>query len=1596
MHLAESSERRGRPASQRWTIFPLVAAGLFLATVGGSSRHAEGQIQVPGFGRMTTGEQDTTAGVYLPTDRTLSRAIARARERLAQHEYHEALAFLHGLLGRQEDWFLERSDGAQERRGAKATARQLIGELPPEGRDAYELLHGTTARKQLEAALQSGSRDGISQVVRQYFHTTAGYEAALVLAQLEADQGHRLAAAQLYQELIDSPRAAAQFEPQLSVLAALNHLAAGNRDAAADTMRSLIERQPSAEITFAGKKALVPSADADLVAWLSQFVGVPTVTAPSELNWLTARGDPARNALKPGGRPHLRTRWQARVINDPSVEAFLAGRSEDFAQRGVVVIPASRPVAVGDVVVMRTPENIVAVDWQSGKRIWETREDDELEAEDAPNRFANQFGQVEREQWAAQGNPLEERMWDDSLVMSLSSDGERVFVLRGARVDEDEQVIGWQMAPGFGRVNGEVRANTNQLAAYDIATQGKLVWELDGARAPAPLDGAFFLGAPLAIDNTLYVMAEIRSAIYLFALDPATGHVQWHQQLVGLEQSVGLDPARRRAGATPSYDAGILICPTSASAVIAIDVVKREFAWVYRYPREPQSPADLRNMWQNQAQSASMRTNNNWLDSAAIIGEGHVFITPPESSELHCIDLRTGKFAWKHRQGESLFVAGVDRGNVLLIGAEGVQALRVSDGSAAWQPEVVPLPEGALPAGQGYMSDGRYYLPLTTGEIAAIETADGTLNVFRAARPGAALGNLICYRGSILSQSALVLDKFEQLDVLKQRVEKTLAANPNDATALRELAELKRTDGQTTEAVGLLKRAFELAAGDALAQEMLTEVLLEALATDYAAFRDDIQLLNRLIHDRQQQIELMRIEASGLDRLGQRLEAFDAYLRLADFTAEGPVHLRIDPDYSVRSDRWICGRLGALWSNASEDERAAILKRLTARRPRLDNPRTAAELRHYLAHAGELPGANDVRRALARFLIDRKRHKEAESELLELSAAPDAQSNVIAELINRLAAESLAKDDRDESAKPWPRGQVDAELIPAAAGAVDARSARAQAERQAGYRQLRIEQDTSLGPAMFDWFVAMDCSELVGRNVLGDDVLHLAIDQNSWARPYRDSSLVHAGRLGRLLFVTLGGQVMAIDSPRGAVGSASDVLWQTDPFGRYSADPLHKRRVSTESVPRANRRPAYHSSSGRRRMVGAIGAGVHSLGPVTPRGVVFQEQDQLKCVDPNSGELLWVRTDIPVGCELFGDMEYVFAADVGARVAHVIRTVDGRMVGKRELPKYEWLITVGRNVAEVGFKMNRDDRALVIRISDLFSNEVLYSHEFPLESRVSVVEPNAIAVFEPSGTFKLIDARSGEIQIDAELEPLENLHSVNTMRAGGKLFVFVSVKSNEQQFKPLVQQSEYPIVNGMVYAFSQSTGKPLWPAPAVVRNRGIVLSQPQDIPLLVFAERKTVRDAATGGGSQLRLLCLNQETGQTVYRNDTLPDTSITRFRIRGERDAGAVVAVEMNAGTIQLTMTDRPSPPQPPANDDLETRRDTEERGLRRIGRRMSGVLQGAIENSAERAKIRQFEEIERARQEMKKAELERIRKMQLERTEKQDEDDAPQTDDD
>jgi outer membrane protein assembly factor BamB len=1528
---------RFRASQLAWTGVLLVAATSLVVGVRRESAVGQ-QIQFQINPAQAPPDEDPY-GVYLPTDRTLSRGVSRARERLQAGEYNEALAFLQQLLDRDEDVFVD--DAAQPHRlhGLKAAARKLIAGLPAAGREMYELLHTAAARRQLDAALVSGNRAELAQLVRRYFLTAPGYEAALVLAQMELDRGHPLTAAHLYEQLLADPATAAEFEPQLSLLTAVSWQSAGRADSAAAVLRALAEKHAGAEVELARRKLRLPKVsdtDAELFAWLDENIGHAAANAAASSDWLTLRGDPSRNTQHRGGAPHLSARWQSRVVNDPRFENFLTARRQLAEQQGIVSIAAARPIATGNVVLMRTPQNVVALDWQTGKRIWETREEESSTREQYLAEF---MAENNGDDIAVMSHPLEQRVWDDTLTMSLSSDGQRAFALSGMSLIEREQQSAWGVGPGFGGSFDFSAAPTNRLTAYELATEGKLAWEIDGAGAAGDLSGVFFLGAPLAVDGSLYVLAEIRSAIYLLALESSTGKLEWRQQLAGLEQGISLDPQRRQNAATPSYSAGILVCPTTAGIVVAVDVVRHEFAWVYRYSRQADSFANVRQGWQGRADVPVPRANNYWLDGSAVIADGKVLVTPPESAELHCLDLSSGKQLWKKPREKFLFLACVDHGNALLVGADCVFAVRLADGAPAWSKEVA-LPVGSLPNGLGYLSDGRYFLPLSSGQVIAVRTSDGLATAAIDAPSDVVVGNLICHRGSIISQSAMFLDKFEQIEVLRERAEAALAANPRDAAAIRDLAEMRRLEGALAEAVPMLKQAYEIDPSDLVTRDMLADALLEALAGDYVTYQSDLPLLRGIVDRPQQQIDLLRIDAQGLDAAGRRMEAFAAYLRLVDATAADLASLTINPQHTARSDNWVRAQLNALWSAASTSERDEITRQLDTRKLAWASPPTASDLRTRLAYFGGLPGTDDIRLQLIHVLLERTEPLDVEMELMRLERSPENQSQATAAT---LLTQWLLDQGRPEPSaagahtQAWPHGRTTAEDLPGTAANRRDITRRAQAEYQLGLRKLGLEQigGPACGPSQ--WLIAQDGSRLIGRDAAGLDVFRFnASRRSAMQRFVGNSDLVQAAQLGDLLYVTLGGQVVAIDSRQRGENGESDVIWQSSQVARLpTSAPLAGRR---------NGQSIYHPWSQRKRVPGAAGGLIASLGPATPSGVVFQDRQLLRCVDPLHGETLWSRNDVPVGCELFGDDEFVLAADPAESTVYVIRMSDGELVERRALPETPWLLTAGRNVAQLVDSKDSQRPRKALRIVDAVSDDKLFEADYDPAVRMTTLEPNYIAVVEPGGRFLLIDVCSGDPLIDETLPLSAPPRSIVTFRSGDQLFLGVNGPARQQSSRLI--GLDYPLVDGQVFAFDLRDGRTMWPGPAVIDARGIALTQPADIPVLVFVDRLLKRNSS-GSGTKLRLLCLDKATGATVYRNDELPDTTGGQFRVRATRGETATVDVEMPAKTIRLTFSERPHSPEPPANDLVEAPRKSLGRGLWGVTRRMGSALQDVIQKS-------------------------------------------------
>ena len=83
-------------------------------------------------------------------------------------------------------------------------------------------------------------------------------------------------------------------------------------------------------------------------------------------------------------------------------------------------------------------------------------------------------------------------------------------------------------------------------------------------------------------------------------------------------------------------------------------------------------------------------------------------------------------------------------------------------------------------------------------------------------------------------------------------------------------------------------------------------------------------------------------------------------------------------------------------------------------------------------------------------------------------------------------------------------------------------------------------------------------------------------------------------------------------------------------------------------------------------------------GAISSRCVCFQRLRNLVAVDPLTGELLWVRHDIPQGSEVFGDDQYIFVLEPPQPV-----NVNGPFRGPVRVMGGGTLVVNGRVIREV-------------------------------------------------------------------------------------------------------------------------------------------------------------------------------------------------------------------------------------------------------------------------------------------------------------------------
>ncbi|MFN0054491.1 MAG: PQQ-binding-like beta-propeller repeat protein [Planctomycetales bacterium] len=1453
------------------------------------------------------------------SSRELERRFRRGRELLAEENFSEGTRLLQSVLETDEDeFFYLESDGESSERSLKFEAQSLLGGMPAAGRELYEKQYGPIARRLLTDAQASGDAELLAFITRRYFHTRPGLEAAYRLAGDALDHGHPLTAALALERLRHTPLAKELLEPLLSVKTALAWWRAGRTDKALETLTQLRAERPTSRILLGGRHLPAFESSDQARAWLLTVLEPRQDSAGAADHWTMVRGNPRRNATSSGGSPYLNQSWRVSLLEgsglspeqDAALARALGERRRDPAsggddEGGTPMVPGFQPLIVGSLAIARGLSDVRAYHLATGELAWATGEKDQLLLE------LLRVGGGPQAQLPGM-SPLTylmtQRIWGDSAFATLSSDGELVYVV------ED---LGLNGTPPMQIPRVTLNRDFNRLVAYDVRT-GKAVWEAGGApgNGTEDLAGHFFLGAPLVLDRRLYGLAEVSGEIRLVVMDPSDGRRLWTQTLNN-DPDLAWDASRRRSGLTPSFDGGILVCPTGSDQTTAVDLTGRLLLWRYRL-RDRSETYDARPnqvILQQQQMLARLQTNggidqNRWLDSTAIISDGRVLLTPRDANDLHCIHLLDGTLAWKEPRGDGLFVGGVHNGHVVVIGRTFVQALRLDDGQPAWEdPVAIPVPSG-----RGFIAGDLYHLPLSTAEVASIDLRRGQIVSRSRSMQERVPGNLVSVGGHVMSQGADFLEGFPQLETLENEVAGRLINDPDDGAALALRGEILLQRGQVQQAYVALQRALDLQSDDEVIRQLLVGSLLEGLRVDFAEYRHLPVDFDRLFAAPEQRSAYLWLQAAGYSRMGDPHSAFESLLKFADLSVSDREQERVGATQTVRRDRLVQSRAAQLAASATPGERNSLERTWRARMESLREEGNAAGLRrfaHYfggLFHSPELIESQFRAASTGNWLEEELQWRpwcDAKDPALAAQATGRLAALLLAAERPRDALSPMARLERDwpqvvaldglrgvELVSQWKeRPEVRRALAPAhvwPSGVV-----RAEREPNVGNptssRAFMIPLEGDRHPYFAD--VTLEISgrwqDFIARDTLGRPIWKVSLDS-----PIPTTNFVfnRAYPCEHLLIIAIGTQVVAIDTLGTAEQPGARLLW----------------RMNLIDIPSGAIVPRGMGNFRRRMPLNQMVADqLGSVGPVARDYVAVFKGRKLMALEPLTGKPLWTRDGMTPGSEALGDEELLFVIPPDSTRAQMYRALDGELLGDRDFP------AAGLRVGMTGrfaTTWQETPEGQVLTSYDIAAQQVRWQRPFAPGAQIAVIDERDVAVLEPGGRFTVVALADGAPRWEAAVGPQPRVHQLVVVRSGGMYLAIINEPLANSVPQWIQSNLQSLPVNGTLHGFDVQTGQPLWTTR--IQRQLLDMNQPAGLPLLTFMVQTQEPRAKAGAlvENKLNLLCLDKRTGRVLYEDKRRDEPSLFYVEYGVDFDQQQI-ELKLARSTVRLTFTDTPWP---------------------------------------------------------------------------------------
>ena len=1502
-----------------------------------------------GFGQDDDDEiPNDPPGAAIPAPRSLRLGLAKVRRDIRSGEYQSAIESVANIIEEMQgesDYVI--SSDAQGTQSFRAELSDTISKFPTEAIRLYELQFGAEAKAKSQQALRRNDYHGLGEIIAEFPHTQAALEAGIALGRVEIERGRPRSAQRLLTSVLASSARKSAQEVIATLLLATADAQLGDVSGAEAKVDALRQNPSLAKLLQESK--IDPLPKDGVGSWLSKSLGAVS-TSKRDLPgaWKVSFGSLTRNLPISENRFSIDVKWRVPTVNEPSGDQMAHKLARTFVQRNHSIAPTLQALVVGPVVLMRTPNKLVAVQFESGKRIWEYVSEKSTADEDTKPVASHDSLEAE----------IQQRIWDDSAQGQFSSDGKRIFLVEGL------PVTGRLQAQRGGFNNWKPEKPIARLVALELESGGKLLWR---SNDHSVTDTISFLGAPCPVDGRIYAIGEENDEVQLLCLDPDSGEVHWKQSLCSVE--VFQDQQRRFYGATPSFSEGVLVCPTGVGSIVGVDPVTRRILWIHTANGTPNTPNRPNFMRGGNRIRPHKSAGQRWAFANPIIHGTKILLTLPESDKLICLDLFSGRQLWTIPRDSGLFVGGVLGDVAIVVSANRISGIRLeATGEVAWPS--IPFTDGVT-SGRGLIVGEDYLHPLSNRQLIRIRVSDG--EVRERIKLDSPLGNLLICKGHLISQGFDELASFASLTELRERLDSLRASNENKPQIISTELELLSVEGKTSEAMKLVEASLSVRDKDPSLEQLAAAVLVRVLEQSE---KIDDHLLERVessVVDTPMRDRFLRLAVDAYGSSNRWDKSCVSLLKMIDdriVSSAGQGKSADEPtefgnDWLVRPSHWIGGRLLVATSRASEHDRDLIRQRSEALAQLVRGHSLNSLEKRFMAIFPGQPAAESLMLSLAETAKANGMKVDAVSILTEALEASDrkiaaaaalALSEIFIKEQNRVGvAHSLDVIERrfsneeidsgvlgkDWAAKvrqepnvsrlvqrhEWNRGKVIVEENQGSPtrGASDDGQIRSQILETVGERfddlTLFIEKDPPSIRARTPF------GELIGEPIpVGREQRSITPGKN--ANVYRTRILA-----GRFL-VENGAELVAIEPRAELRGESDPAAWRKELI-----DVTDTPGVQVGPITKSLENPLWgfpitYVTEQTSHLAGRVAC-------VGTRAVAYLKKGRLFCVDAATGELIWERGlgDAMRGADLWGDETRLFVSPANTKFAHVFRSHDGEKLGERDLSHAfeERLVHFGATTIESHSKESDPEKRLTL--IDDWTNQAKWTLTAPRGALSYPTRSNEIAFLEESGRLTLRSLLDGSEIFSTNLPTRRSPRRLLVRKQYDRLLVLVGHGADAEQspegFRYIQPTSAYPFDNWTVYALDPKTGSMLWPAPAEIPLMGLSPDFPEALPVFLFARQATSKDRV---GEPKRpnvfsVLLLDVRDGTVVFNREL--GSQIAKF-----------IEVFPGPGSQELTLrasglgkeylikfTSDPVPPAPPVQtanfsappgEGAETSRDT------------------------------------------------------------------------